>query len=75
MADKSKDVKSNPAGLNDDIEVVATDINSIIEKGKDTLKTGNGVTVRTAKSTDLSEGMSIKAYDGGKPKADIEVEK
>lgn len=72
MANKSKDVKFNPAGKNDDFEITVMDINSIIEKGKDVLKAINGKRISAVDlSINLAEGVSIKAYDGGK-KTEIE---
>lgn len=65
MANKAKDVKSKPAGINDEIDIAVMDINNIIEKGKFKLR-ANGSKRVSALSNELSIGMSIKAYDGGK---------
>ena len=64
MANKSKDVKTRPAGINDDFIITVMDINNVVEKNKPVLK-ARGVKVSNL-STDLQQGMSIKAYDGGK---------
>lgn len=61
MANKSKVVKFRPAGKNDNFKVVGTDINTIIEKEKFELKVAEkGVEIL---STDLTENLSIKAYN------------
>ena len=64
MANISKDVKTNPAGINDNFEIAVMDINHVVENKKTVLK-ANGVKIPNL-STDLQQGMSIKAYDGGK---------
>lgn len=64
MANKAKDVKTRPAGINDDFIITVMDINNVVEKNKPVLK-ARGVKVSNL-STDLQQGMSIKAYDGGK---------
>ena len=64
MANKSNDVKKNPAGINDNIEIAVMDINNVVENNKFVLKANNGVKIPL--STELTQGMSIKAYDGGK---------
>lgn len=66
MANKSKDVKYSPAGINDNFEITVMDINHVVENKKTVLK-ANGVKIPNL-STDLQQGMSIKAYDGGKSK-------
>jgi len=73
MASKSKVVKFKPAGMNDNFTVVGTDINTIIEKEKFELKAAEkGVRIE-ALSTELTENLSIKAYDNepGQAKTDI----
>ncbi len=65
MANKSKDVKNRPAGKDDMFKIVGLDIKSIIELGKDKLKVDNNVKVSDL-SIELTDGMIIKAYDGGK---------
>lgn len=65
MARKSKDVKYTPAGKDDMFKIVGLDIKNIIELGKDKLKVDNNVKVSDL-SIELTEGMIIKAYDGGK---------
>ena len=65
MTIKSKDVKSKPAGKDDNFQFVAIDINNIIENDKFVLK-ANGSVKRSDLSTELEQGMSIKAYDGGR---------
>ena len=64
MANKSKDVKTVPAGINDKFEIAVMDINHVVENKKTVLK-AKGVKIPNL-STDLQQGMSIKAYDGGK---------
>ena len=64
MANISKDVKTRPAGIDDDFEIAVMDINHVVEKNKTVLK-ATGVKIPNL-STDLQQGMSIKAYDGGK---------
>lgn len=67
MANKSKEGKkriNHPAGINDKIDVVGTDINIIIEKGEPELKTSKkGVERPEQISIHLDEGSSIKTYD------------
>ena len=64
MANISKDVKTRPAGIDDDFEIAVMDINHVVENNKTVLK-AKGVKIPNL-STDLQQGMSIKAYDGGK---------
>lgn len=64
MANISKDVRTTPAGINDNFEIAVMDINNVVEKNKIVLK-ANGVKIPNL-STDLQQGMSIKAYNGGK---------
>ncbi len=72
MANKSKDVKNRPAGINDNFEIAVMDINNVVEKEnrRPVLKVNGSVKIPNL-STDLQQGMSIKAYDGGKTQ-DIE---
>ena len=67
MANKSKDVKSRPAGINDNFDVVAADINNVVDKNSErmTLESTRSARIPVL-STQLQEGISIKAYDGGK---------
>lgn len=64
MAIKSKDVKTRPAGLSDNFEIAVMDINNVVENNRPVLK-AIGVKIQNL-STDLVQGMSIKAYDGGR---------
>ncbi len=64
MAFITKDVKSRPAGINDNYGIAVMDINNIVEKHKLVLKT-KGYKV-SALSTELAQGIVIKAYDGGR---------
>ena len=64
MARKSKDVKTTPAGMNDNFEIAVMDINNVVENNKPVLK-ARGVKISNL-STELMQGMSIKAYSGGK---------
>jgi len=64
MAKKSEKIKSRPAGINDNIEIAVMDINNVIENNKTVMK-AQGIKV-SGLSTELNQGMVIKAYDGGK---------
>lgn len=64
---EDKVVKSSPAGINDNFEIVAMDVNNIVENDKYKMKSNNSTRVSDL-SIDLSEGMVIKAYEGGKDK-------
>ena len=64
MAIKSKDVKTTPAGINDNFEIAVMDINNVVENNKPVLK-ARGVKIPNL-STELVQGMSIKAYNGGR---------
>lgn len=67
MANIAKDVKSRPAGINDNFEIAVMDINNVVEKeNKKTVLKVNGSVKIPDLSTELQQGMSIKAYDGGK---------
>ena len=65
MANKLNDGKSNPAGINDNIEIDVMDINNVVENNKYVLKVNNEDKIPDL-STELIQGMTIKAYDGGK---------
>ena len=65
MANITKDVKTRPAGINDNFEIAVMDINRVVENKKTVLKANKGVKIPNL-STDLQQGMSIKAYEGGK---------
>ena len=64
MANIAKDVKTRPAGINDNFEIAVMDINHVVENKKTVLK-ANGVKIPDL-STELQQGMSIKVYNGGK---------
>ena len=64
MANIAKDVKTRPAGIDDNFEIAVMDINHVVENKKIILK-ARGVKIPNL-STDLQQGMSIKAYNGGK---------
>ena len=64
MANIAKDVKTRPAGINDNFEIAVMDINHVVENKKTILK-ARGVKIPNL-STDLQQGMAIKAYNGGK---------
>ena len=64
MAKNSEKIKSRPAGINDNIEIAVMDINNVIENNKTVMK-AQGIKV-SGLSTELNQGMVIKAYDGGK---------
>lgn len=66
MAKNSEKIKSRPAGINDNIEIAVMDINNVIENNKTVMK-AKGIKV-SGLSTELDQGMVIKAYDGGKEK-------
>ena len=59
MANKSKDVKTRPAGINDNFEI------AVMNKNNKTVLKASGVKIPNL-STELQQGMSIKAYEGGK---------
>lgn len=65
MANIAKDVKNRPAGINDNFEIAVMDINNVVENKKNVLKANGGVKIPNL-STDLQQGMSIRAYDGGR---------
>ena len=65
MANIKKDVKTSPAGINDNFEIAVMDINNVVESKIVVLKV-NGSAKISDLSTELQQGMSIKAYDGGK---------
>ncbi len=77
MANKSKIIKfmegrerviSHPAGKDDKCTAVGMDVNVVIEKERYELKAAEkGVEVEIFLSTELKEGSTLKAYDGGKP--------
>lgn len=63
MANKSKDVKTRPAGINDNFIVEGVDFYNIIEKEKFEMKAAQkGVKIEDL-STELTENMSVKAID------------
>lgn len=64
MANIAKDVKTRPAGIDDNFEIAVMDINNVVENKKAVLK-AKGIKIPNL-STDLQQGMSIKAYIGGK---------
>lgn len=67
MANIAKDVKTRPAGINDNFEIAVMDINNVVEKeSKKTVLKVNGSVKIPDLSTELQQGMSIKAYDGGR---------
>lgn len=76
MATELKDVKpkTRPAGVNDNFVLTGLDINNVFENNKIVLKADNKIKVEEL-STELMEGMTIKAYDGGKQHKEVSVEK
>lgn len=63
MANKSKDVKITPMGINDNFIINGVDFNNIIEKEKFEMKAAQkGVKIEVL-STELAENMTIKAQD------------
>ena len=64
MANKAEDVKNRPAGINDNFEIAVMDINNVVENRRTVLK-AKGIKI-PGLSTELQQGMSIKAYDGGR---------
>ena len=64
MANIAKDVKTRPAGIDDNFEIAVMDINNVVENKKAVLK-AKGIKIPNL-STDLQQGMSIKADIGGK---------
>lgn len=67
-------VKFKPAGKNDNFEIAVMDVNNIVENKKIKLKANNSAKV-TDLSTELAEGMLIKAYEGGKNETKISQER
>ena len=65
MANIKKDVQTRPAGINDNFEIAVMDINNVVESKIVVLKV-NGSAKIPDLSTELQQGMSIKAYEGGK---------
>ena len=63
MANKSKDVKSVPMGINDDFSVKGVDFNNVIEREKFITKAAEKGVKIEALSTELSKNMTIKAQD------------
>ncbi len=63
MANKSKDVKTVPTGINDNFIINGVDFSNIIEKEKFEMKAAQkGVKIEVL-STELTEDMTIKALD------------
>lgn len=63
MANKSKDVKTTPMGINDNFIINGVDFSNIIEKEKFEMKAAQkGVKIEVL-STELTEDMTIKAQD------------
>lgn len=63
MANKSKDVKSRPAGNSDKFSIRGVDFSNIIEKEKFEMKAAQkGVKIEVL-STELTENMTIKAQN------------
>ena len=71
MAIKSKDVKATAAGMHEDFTRLWLDMKNIFKEDKLVLEATGSVSVSNL-STDLVQGMTIKAYDGGK---EIETER
>ena len=68
MANKSKVVKFKPAGKDDDFAIfTGFDLTAVPENEKFELKTAKKGVERGILSTELKEGSTLKAYDGGKP--------
>ncbi len=63
MAKKSKDVKTRPAGINDDFKVESIEMQEIFKDDRYVLVSNKSASVQNL-STQLVEGMSIKAQDG-----------
>ena len=73
MANKSKDVKSRPAGKDDMFKIAVLGAENIIEDGKDKLIVDKDNAKQILNSSlELTEGMIIKAYDGGR---EVETER
>lgn len=64
MANRAKDVKTRPAGINDNFEIAVMNINHVVENNKTELE-AKGLKIPDL-SIALREGMILKAYDGGK---------
>ena len=63
MANKSKDVKTSPAGNNDKFSVNGIAFSNIIEKEKIEMKAAQKSVKIEVLSTELTENMTIKAMD------------
>ena len=60
--------RRDPAGINDNVDIRAIDINTIVNsKGKDEIKDTNHTKYSCIYSNDLIQGVSIQAFDGGNP--------
>ena len=60
---EARKFRTSPAGMNDEITLVAMDINHIIENNKIKLKANPAPRVEML-SSDLDQGSTIKAYNG-----------
>ncbi len=63
MANKSKDVKTVPAGINDKFEIAVADINNVVENKKAKLK-AKGIKIPIL-STELQQNVCIRVFNGG----------
>ena len=68
--------RRDPAGINDNVDIRAIDINTIVNsKGKDEIKDTNHTIYPCISSNDLEkEVVSIQAFDGGNPNKNKETE-
>ena len=62
---QSKDVRTTPAGIHDNFSICGINLMEIFRDDKYVTQAEGKVRVDNL-STDLIQGMSIKAYDGGK---------
>ena len=59
---------NEPTGKDDNVDIRAIDINTIVNsKGKDEIKDTNHTKYPCINSNDLTQGVSIRAFDGGNP--------
>ena len=61
MANIAKDVKSRPAGINDNFEIAVMDINNVVENNKFVLKANGGMKIPDL-STELTMNDEFEYY-------------
>lgn len=66
MAVSKNTIKSRPAGKDDKIEINVVSLEQILENNRDKALDTNSTRMEGILSTELQEGMTIKAFDGRK---------